>query len=408
MFAVASPHEHVIHGFSGRPDCGNPAAPLIADANGNLYGTGFGGANNLGCIFNVARTGTGWDETVLYSFSGPDGGGPSASLVFDSAGQSLWNGEGRGYSGGVAFELSPSGSGEWTETVLHSFGNGNDGTGRISELVFDHQGNLYGTTSTGGSHRCGIVFELSPSSGGWTETVLHEFIYPLSGPAAAVPVGGVVLDSNGNLYGNTGYGGVYGAGAVYELVPTQDGYKERVIHSFNIYDGLNPSSTPVMGSNGNLYGTTSFGGDLVDCPYVGCGTVFELTRGPGGSWTESVLHALNGQGAYLAVGPVALDSAGNVYAAAESGGVSYGEGSIFMLTPIAGGPWKETVLHRFSYELPNGTDGQGPYAGVILSHGHVFGTTSQGGGPAERRRRVRNCALRSILSEGPVPRNHLW
>jgi uncharacterized repeat protein (TIGR03803 family) len=336
----------------------------------------------LGCIFKLTRTGTGWEEAVLYSFSGPDGGGPSASLAFDQAGNLYGTAGGGIYSGGVAFELSPLSNGEWTETVLHNFGNGNDGNGRISELVFDDQGNLYGTTQTGGSHRCGIVFELSPSSGGWVETVLHEFTFPLWGPGAADPVGGVVLDGNGNLYGNTGYGGVNGAGAVYELVPAQDGYRERVIHSFNIYDGLNPSSTPVMDSNGNLYGTTSFGGDLVDCPYVGCGTVFELTRGSNGTWTESVLHALNGKGTYLAVGPVAFDSVGNLYAAAESGGVSYGEGSVFMLTPTASGPWKETVLHRFSYQLPNGSDGQGPYAGVILSYGHVFGTTSQGGGPA--------------------------
>src|SRR5450631_983493 len=385
--ALATSREQVIYAFSlGYSDCSQLfTASLIADKSGNLYGTTTGGgAYGGGCIFKLSPNPDGsWSATVLYSFSGLEGI-PDAALVFDNAGNLYGTGHGGlyGSGAGVAFELSPSPSGTWTLAVLYNFGNGDDGSDPVSELVFDAAGNLYGTTEFGGVHRGGTVFKLSPSPNGWTETVLHSFWGKIQGPSPCAPVGGVVMDSVGNLYGVTGYGGNNGGfGAAYELVLKNGVYKERTIHNFDGYDGEDPSSTLVMDSNGNLYGTTSVGGSRQDiCPYVGCGTVFELTKDRGGKWTETVLYSLGDNGV-SALGPVAFDSAGNLYAAAQFGGLE-GQGSVFRLTPRRDGSWRETALHLFHYydrHYRTGRDGQAPYAGVIVYEGQLFGTTSSGG-----------------------------
>src|SRR5450631_95071 len=378
--ARATSREQVIYAFSlGYSDCSDPIASLIADESGNLYGTTLGGgAYGGGCIFNVSLNPDGsWSESVLYSFSGIDGKVPGNALVFDKVGNLYgMTRQGGLYDGGVAFELSPSPGGTWTETVLHSFGSAGDGDGPSAELTFDDAGNLYGTTTGGGAHRGGIVFKLSPGPSGWTETILHAFWGRIQGPGPAVPAGGVVIDSAGSLYGVTEFGGGNGGfGAAYQLVPKNGVYKERTIHSFDGYDGEEPSSTLVMDSSGNLYRTTSFGGS------GDYGTVFQLTKGKAGKWADNVLRSLNGNDGYLAVGPVVFDSAGNLYAAAEAGGFE-GQGSVFRLTPQRGGTWRETVLHLFHYydrHYRKGRDGQAPYAGVIVYGGQLFGTTSSGG-----------------------------
>jgi uncharacterized repeat protein (TIGR03803 family) len=381
--ATAQSPEFAIYTFAGAPDCGNlAAAAMISDSAGNLFGTTFdGGVNVKGCVFELSRSGNVWKETVLYSFSGADGYYPGAGLVFDKLGN-LYGTTVRGglYDAGVVFELSPSAGGSWTETVLHSFGSGVDGSAPESTLVFDKSGNLYGTTSSsGGNRRGGVVFELSPGQGGWTETILYSFPTSLSGPDGSVPAGGVVIDRKGRIYGNTTYGGAGGSGAVFELVPSGGGrYKESLIHSFDITDGLNPGSGLAMDSKGNLYGTTTFGGNVSVCQYVGCGTVFELAADTQGNWTESVLLALSFGDGGDTVGPVALDRRGNVYAVARTGGAN-GQGSVIELTPGGNGSWAETILHSFHYTFPYGDDGQFPYAGVTVSRGKVFGTTSSGG-----------------------------
>jgi uncharacterized repeat protein (TIGR03803 family) len=377
--ALATSREQVIYPFY---DCSGSIAPLIVDGSGNLYGTNSGGgAHGGGCIFKLSLNPDGsWSESVLYSFSGNDGKFPSAALVFDKVGN-LYGTTRQGglYGGGLAFELSPSPGGTWTETVLHNFGNGSDGSGLSSELVFDAAGNLYGTTELGGVHHGGTVFKLSPSPNGWTETVLHAFLGRGQGPIS--PAGGVVIDSAGNLYGVTSAGGNKGVfGAAYELVPKNGAYVERTIHSFDGSDGRLPGSTLVMDSSGNLYGSTWFGGSLDLCPPPGCGTVFELTKDRGGKWTETVLYSLGDNG-YIAVGPVVFDSAGNLYAAAMAGGFE-GQGSVFKLTPQRGGSWRETALHLFHYldsHYRTGRDGQQPHAGVIVYEGQLFGTTISGG-----------------------------
>jgi uncharacterized repeat protein (TIGR03803 family) len=356
---------------------------VLADGHGGLYGTTIaGGAFNQGCVFHLLRGSDGaWIETVLYSFSGPDGNSPDSSLILDPAGNLYGTTAGGGlYSGGVAFELTPSSTLPWTETVLHNFGNGTDGSDPQAELVFDSSGNLYGTTqfggASGGFENGGTVYRLSPGSAGWTETVLYSFPLSYSGPDGDLPAGTVVIDKAGNLYGVTQAGGFYGYGTVYELTPSSDGtYKERIIHSFNLTNGSLPDATLVFDAAGNLYGATMFGGDRNLCQPSGCGTVFRLQRNPDKTWSETVLRALKTEDGWCAVGPIAFDSTGNLYAAAQCGGAS-SWGSVFELMPSSTAPWPERVIHSFT----NSPDGASPYAGVIVdSAGHLFGTTIKGG-----------------------------
>ncbi len=382
-FASATPKERVLYTFHGSPDGANPSVRLISDGHGGFYGTaGTGGEFNKGCVFHLTPGSDGtWAESILYSFSGLDGYSPDSSLLPDAAGNLYGTTAGGGiFSGGVAFELSPSSTLPWTETVLHNFGNGTDGSDPQSELVFDSAGNLYGTTqfggSSGGFDNGGTVYRLSPGSGGWTETVLYSFPLSYSGPDGDLPAGTVVIDKAGNLYGVTQAGGFYGYGAIFELTPSTDGsYRERIIHSFNLTDGSLPDATLVFDGAGNLYGTTLFGGDKHLCEPNGCGTIFRLQRHADRTWSATVLRALKQTDGWCAIGPVAFDSAGNLYAAAECGG-AYAWGSVLQLIPSSTVPWPERVVHSFT----NSPDGRSPYAGVIVdAAGRLFGTTIFGG-----------------------------
>jgi len=371
--AFAQTHGRVLFALAPYPNCGAPLTPLIADKFGNLYGTTLsGGEANDGCVFELSPAATGWQETTLYSFSGIDGNGPHGGLALDVSGNLYGTtDDGGAFNRGVAFELSPASDGSWTETVLHDFGGEGDGATPEGNLIFDRYGNLYGTTTAGGSYgNVGTVFRLSPSGGGWTETVLHSFQGGINGPGPIDPLGGLVMDRDGHLYGVASYGGEYGGGAVIELSPSfGTAFAERVIHNFKT-DGSNPNSL-AMDKSGNLYVTTEFGG-------LGSGTVIELTKQPNGNWGENVLHMMNFDDGFWVVGPAVFDKAGNLYAAAEFGAIN-GMGSVFMLSPTQSGPWTETVLHRFNFQFPDGKDGRSPYAGVIISNGKLFGTTSGGG-----------------------------
>ncbi len=379
----AASREHVLHSFTGAPsDCASPYVRVTADSNGNLYGTTIvGGTFNRGCVFQISPQPDGsWTEKVIYSFSGPDGDSPAASLLLDATGNLFGTTAGGGdFNLGVVFELTPS-AGTWTETVLHSFGSGTDGYDPQAELIFDPAGNLYGTTQFGGTQagldNGGTVFRLTPSSSGWTETLLYSFPGSYLGPDGDLPGGSVGMDRAGNLYGVTQAGGANGKGAIYELSPQADGsYSESILFSFNTSDGQLPNSTPVFDSAGNLYGTTEFGGDAQLCPPNGCGTVFELKKNANGSWTLSVLRALyKNKDGWEAVGPVAFDVRGNLYAAAQAG-AAYSAGAIYELTPSSQAPWPEALVHTFT----GGTDGGFPNAGVIVNSGKLFGTATQGG-----------------------------
>ncbi len=270
----------MLHSFNDNgADGAYPLAGLIFDAAGNLYGTTQQGGihsckgKTCGTVFEMTpREGGGWTESVLHSFgNGTDGVNPQGSLISDASG----NLYGTTYQGGIhsegtVFEMTPREGGGWTETVLHSFGSGTDGVSPNATLIVDATGNLYSTTIAGGIHNGGTGFELSPQEGGgWTETVLHSFG---NGTDGANPQAGLVIDAAGNLYGTAITGGIHSDGAVFELSPQEGGgWAETVLHSFgNGADGISPYAGLIMDAAGNLYGTTIAGGTHAD------GTVFEI------------------------------------------------------------------------------------------------------------------------------------
>ena len=315
------------------------------------------------------------DDKVLHSFANnpTDGSNPFSGLIFDGAGN-LYGTTSSGGStgvGGTVFELSPGAGGTWTEQVLHSFGSGTDGKRPLAGVIFDAAGNLYGTTNLGGTSASGTVFELTPAGGGtWTEKVLWSFGTGTDGNG---PQAGLIFDAAGNLYGTTFQGGTYTYGTVFELSPGAGGtWTEKVLHSFdqNGTDGAFPAAALIFDAAGNLYGTTSGGGTS------NAGTVFELTPAGGGSWTEKVLHNFGSgtDGSYPQAGLV-FDAAGNLYGTTYEGG-TYGLGTAFELTPAGGGTWTEQVLHNFG----NSTDGANPQAGLIFDDaGNLYSTTYSGG-----------------------------
>jgi uncharacterized repeat protein (TIGR03803 family) len=232
---------------------------------------------------------------------------------------------------GVAWELSPDGSGGWTEQTLHSFGNGNDGQDPRSALTMDAAGNLFGTTSGGGANRGGTVFELSPAAGGgWTETVLYSF--GLRGDGC-YPYGRITIDAAGNLYSTTQQvcdGSGYGT--VFELSPSSGGYTEKIIHHFlNSASGENPMAPVVFDSLGNLYGTTEQGGQY------GYGTIFKLSPDGTGGWVESAVHVFTGNGdGGLPLYGVVVGPDGNLYGTTPYGGKAAnfsGYGVVFEYKP---------------------------------------------------------------------------
>lgn len=243
------------------------------------------------------------------------------------------------------------------ETVLHRFNpNGGDGAFPQTTLVADGAGNRYGTTFQGGPYGAGTVFELTPTQGGgWTERVLHNF--NLSTADGSSPYAGLIIDAQGNLYGTTQSGGTYYGGTVFELTPKGGGnWTEKILHSFgsNGADGAGPEAGLIMDSAGNLYGTTSYGGTFFS------GTVFELTRRPPrGEWTERVLYSFrynyNGTDGASPYGGLVLDTAGNLYGTTVQGGTN-DRGTVFELQ-ASGGRWSEKILHNFG----SGSDGWGPW-----------------------------------------------
>jgi len=283
--------ESVLHSFQNNLQDGIiPFAGLILDASGNLYGTtGFGGTTSHGTVFELLpQSGGGWAEAVLHSFNGTDGNDPGGSLILDAVGNLYGTAQSGGSSGctinavgcGTVFELSPNSGGHWTEKVLHTFqNNGRDGNNPIGGLIFDAAGNLYGATGAGGSAGAGTVFQLKQQSGGgWAEQVLYTFSG--TGKDGSAPTAGLVLDKGGNLIGTAlGGRGQIGGGVVFEVRRIKGGaYAERLLYDFmgRAGDGIDPEGGVILDTAGNLYGTTAFGGSSI-CGAQTCRTVFELT-----------------------------------------------------------------------------------------------------------------------------------
>src|SRR5207248_3148969 len=322
----------VLHSFNSA-DGAHPEGSLIFDSSGNLYGTtSMGGSFAVGTVFELSPGPHGtWTEKMLHSLRGTDGAYPYGGLAFDTQG----NLYGTAYQGGhhsqrcyygcgSVFEVSPIGNGQGTGKAIYLF-RGNDGSAPFSTPVFDSAGSLYGTTTGFSSPNPGNVFKLTPDgTGNWTETVLHNF----TGADGYQPYAGLIFDSTGNLYGTTYQGGTAGfAGTVFELTPGGTGnWTETVLHSFNNSDGSFVYAGVVFDSLGNLWGTTSgYGSDL--------GSIYKLTPN-GGTWTITVLHTFHD---IRVNGGVAFDAAGTAYSTSYGGGnlsgCDEGCGMVFQVTP---------------------------------------------------------------------------
>jgi uncharacterized repeat protein (TIGR03803 family) len=360
----------LLHSFTGGPDGANPYGGLTMDASGNLYGTASrGGAHNGGTAFKLTRAGSGWTFNPLYSFgNGPnDGWLPEAKVVIgpDGAlyGTTYVGGENgcgdNGYGCGTVFKLQPpvkackSALCPWTETVLYRFTGYMDGANPASEVVFDTAGNLYGTTLYGGDcgGSCGTVYQLKSSGAGWTEKVLYRFTGDTDG---SQPMAGVAIDQLGNLYGTTTMGGDLtcsggrGCGTVFQLMRSGSNWQYNALYAF--HDGNMPAlNTIAIDQAGNLYGAAFYG-------------VYSLSVG---SWNYNVISDERADS-------ISIDNAGNLYGMGED---DYGHVSIFKLT-LSNGNWIYGVL----YDFTGRSNGAGLFGNLVVdSAGSVYGTASDGG-----------------------------
>lgn len=405
-FATSQAQYKVLWSFTGEPNDGSgPVSSLTLDRKGNLYGTteyGGNSSNPWGTVFELSPDGDGgWAETVLYKFCSDfssdgfclDGAYPMAGLVFDSMGNLYGTTKGggsfscsNGLGGcGTVFELSPSGSGKWTESILYNFcadsSNGAclDGAEPVSQLTIDTAGNLYGTTSTGGTggtrNDCcwgGTVFELSPGAGSWTHIVLYNFCANGSNdicPDGAGPQAGVVFDNAGDLYGTTQGGGStrnLGHGTFYLLSPGSNGWTEKVLlGGVPIQNGGTPLGGVTLDSRGYGYSTFSSGGAASD------GGVFRYGFMNG----KSITFSFNGSNGQTPSAGVLLDGVhAALYGTTFVGGAN-ACGTVFSLEA----PLQESVLYSFGSQ-PSFADGCGPLASVIEDKsGNLYGTTKIGG-----------------------------
>ena len=372
--AWAASKYRVVYTFTG-PDGANPRAALIFDEQGLLYGTtSNGGTTNYGTVFSLDSTGK---EAVLYSFAGPDGVNPFAPVVRDKAGNLYGTASAGGPNQlGAVFKLDVTNA----LTII----SGSTFEPRAG-LVFDKAGRLYGTTMLGGTGEkdcdpgCGTVFRLTPNPDlTWTQEVLYAPNPPYWGWLGVYPVGGVIVDANGYVYGTMSEGGngncqdgtPPGCGVVFELTPSSWGSGQEwtitQFHNFTAQEGY-PFSDLTMDKHGNIYGTTIG-------YHKGRGIVFKATHAPSGLWKWSVLHTFKGPDGANPRAKVILDAAGALYGT-TSGGGAFHKGTVFKLTPSNGG-WKETVLYSFK----GGADGADPEAGLVFDKaGNLYGTTVSGG-----------------------------
>jgi uncharacterized repeat protein (TIGR03803 family) len=370
----------VIHNFTGGQDGGSPSTGLTIDSAGRIYGTTLtGGADSFGTVFTLSSTRSGWSMDTLHSFTnGNDGAGPMARLVVGPDG-SLYGSTSAGGGGscllvnnyhgcGTIFRLSPPrgpGAGfNWVSTTLFRF-SGSNGSYPQGDLLFDSAGDIYGTAINGGSYGWGAIYKLSPTQGGWTQSILYQ---PRNNGDGQFPMGGLVADNAGDLYGVFDGGGPHGYGAIYKLTRSGSGWEESTVHGFSFqgHDGAVPQSGLIKDSAGNLYGAT------VHAPGAG-GTAFELTSS-GGSWDYNFLYAFTGGINFGPYDKLVMDAEGNLYGTTMADG-AHGFGSVFKLTRTSGG-WTYHSLHDFT----GGSDGGFPECVLTFDgSGNIYGTASWGG-----------------------------
>jgi uncharacterized repeat protein (TIGR03803 family) len=317
-----------LHDFEGDTDGAGPYSTLRIGPDGGVYGTTQQGGitdNCCGTVFKLSPPATvcktascPWVETILYRFqAGNDGSRPYGGITLDQAGNIYGTTEAGGGTGctgpgcGTVYKLTHS-QGQWTESVLYRFDGDGDGTNPLSTVIVDQAGNLYGTTSAGGSAGFGAVYQLSPTGSGWSARILYSF---QNGSDGRKPAGGLVMDATGNLFGDTYYGGSGSGGTVYELAPAGGNWTFNLLYSFTTHQGNGgPWATLVIDSGGSLYGTTYAAG-------VGDGSAFKLTPS-NGRWIETDLVDFEHTNGSVSYGSVALDPTGNVYGVAFNGGSS--------------------------------------------------------------------------------------
>lgn len=357
-----------------------PSGGLILDAAGNLYGTTASGgscsssSNGCGLVFELSPGASGWTETVLYSFSGPDGYLPTAGVVFDLQGNLYGTtSNGGAFNNGTVFELTPTASG-WQQQVLYSFTGGSDGGLLPYGVVLDGAGNVYGTTYLGGANNQGVLFQLTNSGSGWTENVLVNFDN-LAGTGPSP----LAFDAAGNLYGTATTGNHdfnHQSGTIYELLPNGvGGWTESTFFTFTGFGttGTAPAGGVVFDSAGNLYGTTTGGAHLVGAP-----DVFELTAP---AWNESILAQLSYGNFGIKnsfSGPLTVDALGNVYGAVYNnsrGAYQTYDGFVFRLGPSGSASFTFPILRPANRFYPSG-------GLAIDAHGNVYGETSPVGASA--------------------------
>jgi uncharacterized repeat protein (TIGR03803 family) len=325
----------VLYNFTGGADGGEPYKGVTLDLQGNLYGTavtGGGGSCEGGCgvVFKLAKTGSSWTQSVIHTFTGgTDGSGPGAPVAFDKQGNIYGTTPTGGANGlGVVYQLKPNGTGGWALKVIHAFTGGTDGSGgSASRFLIDSAGNLFNVCTTGGANGFGVVYEISPAQGKWKFTTLYAF---KDQPDGASPHGGVVSDSAGNLYGTTYYAGAHDLGTVYKLTRAGATWTESVLYSFKGgQDGASPISSLVADSAGNFYGTTSEAGATT----CGCGVIFKMTNGAANKWTESVVYRFPGTpNPGFAYNGMVNGLSGNFYGATVHGG-NGNDGAVYQFTP---------------------------------------------------------------------------
>ena len=375
-FPAAASTETVLYDFPGHPGGMKPYTGVVFDKSGNLWGvTSAGGPNFAGDVYELSPNGDGgWNYTEIYTFScGAEGCYPSG-LTFDDSGN-LYASTSVGGTGntGTILQFSSDSAGTWSPTILYSFGSDTSKDAQSGGGLVWFNGALYGVAA-GGTRQGGVVFSLAKTSEGeWVETTLHNFT---SGDSP----NSILINASGVIFGTTSGGGPSMAGTVFELKQDKAGeWNQSVLYSFTASEGIGPYSL-TSDNAGNLYGTTAVGGPGQ------YGAVFELSKSSS-TWMLSTLHAFSGGLDGASPNGITLDSQGRVYGTTFQGGgqgvcenppSSQNEfcGTAFLLTRTQAGTWRETFLHRFSGKK----DGGEPAAGLILdANDNSYGTASEGG-----------------------------
>jgi uncharacterized repeat protein (TIGR03803 family) len=367
----------ILYSFAGDTDGEYLDTDLVMDAAGNIYGTSVqGGDFGSGTVWVLSPSPSGWHHTVLYSFKGADDGGePYKGVTLDSQGNlygtTVTGGSGQGCEGGcgVVYKLTKSGD-TWTQSVIYAFNGGDDGSGPGSGVTIDANGNVYGMTPTGGAYGVGVIYELQPGSfDSWNFSVIHPFTGGDDGSGGSA--GRMIFDKSGNLYGVTTTGGANGNGVVFELKPANNGaWNLQPLYPFKgMPDAGFPYGGLVFDRAGNLYGTTYYGGEN------GLGAVYELVFQQG-AWSEKVLYSFaGGTDGSASISNLVFDRAGDLLGTTSQGGAGCDCGVIFKLAPDGHGGWTESVVYRFK----GAPDGAFAYNGMTGDGWNFYGTTVHGG-----------------------------